>query len=97
MTSNFRIALYRDSDILHVKLIGDFDASSAFELLNTLTRDAPKTSKVFIHCSSLNEIYPFGVAVFHNNLDEIKEHSKKIVFTGENASQLAPNTGSQVK
>lgn len=97
MTSNFRISLYRESDILHLKLIGDFDAASAFELLNTLTRDAPKTSRVFIHCSSLNEIYPFGVAVFHNNLDEIKENSKKIVFTGENASQLAPDAVKQVK
>ena len=96
MSSNFRIALYRDKDILHLKLIGDFDAGSAFELLRTLTRDAPKTSRVFIHCSSLNEIYPFGVAVFHNNLDEIKEQSKKIVFIGENASQLAPDTMKQV-
>ena len=91
MTSNFVITSYRDSDILHLKLIGDFDGASAFELLNKLKRVCPKASKVFIHCNWLKEIYPFGVAVFHNNLYGLKGQSKKLVFTGKNASQLTPN------
>ena len=91
MTSNFIISSYKDSDVLHLKLMGDFDGASAFELLNTLTRDCPKASKVFIHCSCLKEIYPFGVSVFRNNFDMLKGQSKKLVFTGENAFQLSPN------
>jgi len=91
MKSNFVITSYRESDILHLKLMGDFDGASAFELLNTLKRNGRMASKVFIHCSCLKEIYPFGVSVFHNNLDMLNGQSKKLVFTGENASQLAPN------
>ena len=91
MTSNFKISSYKDSDILHLKLMGNFDGASAFELLNTLKRNCPKPSKVFIHTSCLNEIYPFGIAVFQNNLDGLKGQSKKFVFTGENAALLAPN------
>ena len=91
MKSNFGITSYRDSDILHLKLIGDFDGASAFELLNTLKCNCPWTSKVFIHCSRLKEIHPFGISVFQNNLDVLKGQSKKLVFTGENAALLAPN------
>ena len=92
MTSNFRITSYRDSDILQLKLMGVFDGASAFELLNTLNRNCRKASKVFIHCSCLKEICPFGVSVFHNNLDILKRQSKELVFIGENATPLTPNT-----
>ena len=91
MTSNFRISSYRDSDILHLKLMGDFDGASAYDLLNTLKRNCPKASKIFIHTSCLKEIYPFGIAVFQNNLDGLKVHYNKFVFTGENAALLSPN------
>ena len=90
MTSNFGITSYIDSEIFHLKLKGDFDGASAFELLNKLKRFCPRASKVFIHCSSLKEIYPFGVSVFHGNLDALKGQLGKLVFTGENASQIAP-------
>ena len=91
MTSNFVISSYKDSDVLHLKLTGDFDGASAFELLNTLKQNCRKVSKVFIHCSYLKEIHPFGVAVFHNNLDSLKGQTKKLAFTGENAALMAPN------
>ena len=91
MKSNFGITSYKDSDVLHLKLIGDFDGASAFELLNTLKQNCRKVSKVFIHCSYLKDIHPFGVAVFHNNLDELRGQSKKLVFTGDNAALLAPD------
>ena len=89
MASNFDISIYRKSVNLHLKLIGDFDGTSAFELLDTLKQNCRKASKVIIHCSCLKEIHPFGVAVFHNNLDALKGQSIQMVFTGENASLLA--------
>lgn len=91
MKSNFGITSYRDSDILHLKLLGDFDGASAFELLNKLKRVCPKASKVFIHCGWLKEIYPFGIAIFHNNFDILKGQYKKLVFTGDNAALIVPN------
>jgi ABC-type transporter Mla MlaB component len=92
MTSDFRISIHRDSDNLYLKLIGDFDGASAFKLLNTLKRNCRKASQVFIHCSCLQEIHPFGVAVFHHNLDALKGEAIQLIFTGENASLLEPES-----
>jgi hypothetical protein len=36
MASNFRIYCHQNRDNLHLKLIGDFDGSSAYELINLL-------------------------------------------------------------
>jgi len=36
MASNFRIFLQQNSDNLHVKLSGDFDGSSAHQLINMI-------------------------------------------------------------
>jgi ABC-type transporter Mla MlaB component len=90
MASNFDISIHRNSENLHLKLTGDFDGASAFKLLNILKRNCRKASKVFIHCSCLKEIHPFGVAVFHVNLDALKGEAIQLIFTGENASLLAP-------
>ena len=92
MTSNFDISIHRNSENLHLKLIGDFDGASAYKLLNILKQNCRKASKVFIHCGCLQEINPFGVAVFHNNLDALKRQSIEMVFTGENASLVVPES-----
>ena len=36
MASNFQIYSFKTRDSLHLKLAGDFDGSSAYELINTL-------------------------------------------------------------
>jgi anti-anti-sigma regulatory factor len=90
MATNFKISVHRKSEKLHLKLSGDFDGSSAHELLNVLKRYCNLTSRVFIHASSVRNIHPFGLNVFHNNLNVLKGKSVEIVFTGQNATQLAP-------
>lgn len=90
MAPNFRISTHRNSDNLHVKLMGDFDGSSAWELLNVLKKNSWRVRKVFIHTSSLDNIYPFGRDIFCRNLSELKGYSVKLLFTGENAGQIAP-------
>ncbi len=90
MATNFRISVHRNGENLHLKLIGDFDGTSAHELLNVLKRYCDRTSRVFVHTSGLRNIHPFGLSVFHNNLDVLNGKSIKFEFTGENASQIAP-------
>ena len=90
MSVNFKISIHRNSDNLHLKLMGDFDGSSACELINVLKANAYGTSKVFIHTSCLNQIHPFGRNVFCNNLHVMKGGSFKFVFTGDKSSQLEP-------
>ena len=90
MATNFRISVHRNSENLHLKLMGDFDGISAHELLELLKRYSNRTLKVFIHTSCLGNIHHFGLNVFHNHLDVLKGKSLELVFTGENASQLTP-------
>jgi len=90
MATNFRISVHRNSENLHLRLMGDFDGISAHELLGNLKRCSHRTSKVFIHTSCLGDIHAFGLNVFHNHLDVLKGKSLELVFTGEYAFQLAP-------
>jgi anti-anti-sigma regulatory factor len=91
MATNFKISVHRNGENLHLKLRGDFDGTSAHELLSALNKYTNhSTVRVFIHTSCLSMIYPFGLDVFHGNLSSIKGKSLDLVFTGENASRLAP-------
>ena len=90
MASNFRISTHQNSDNLHLKLAGDFDGTSACELLNILKKDCGKASKVFVHCSCLNKIDSFGRGVFHKNIHSILAAPISLLFTGEKANQIAP-------
>ncbi len=94
MASNFRISVHRNSDTLHLKLMGDFDGSSALELLNVLKKRANGVFRVIIHTNSLKNIFPFGRDTFQQNLRDIKVNPVRIVFTGEKASQIAPEKSS---
>lgn len=93
MASNFRIFVHRNSDSLHLKLAGDFDGTSAFELLDMVKKNRQGLRKVFIHTSNLKAIHPFGVQVFEKSLSELKGSSLQLLFTGEFAQQIAPAEG----
>jgi len=90
MAANFKIFVHKNSENLHLKLIGDFDGSSAHELLNVLKSNCIGASKVFIHTSCLKHIYPFGREIFHKKLEALTCRSVSVLFTGEEALQLAP-------
>lgn len=90
MACNFKIIVHKNSDNLHLKLAGDFDGSSALQLINSLKTRKNRASRVFIHTSSLTDIHPFGKNVFENGLDSLEGQVTSFVFTGEKANQLIP-------
>lgn len=90
MASNFKIIRHQNGDKLHLKLAGDFDGSSAWEVFNTLKRNCRKVSKVFIHCSCLKNIDPFGQDVFRDNMKTLPKTCAAFLFTGEQARQISP-------
>ena len=90
MAANFRIAVHRNNDSLHLKLMGDFDGSSACELINVLKKGFRGVFRVIIHTNSLKNVYPFGRDTFRQNLMGLKNKGDHILFTGEKASQIAP-------
>ena len=89
MASNFKILVHRNSNNLHLKLIGDFDGSSAHQLLNLIDRQNLEDAEIFIHTNCLTEMVPFGRDVFIHNLRPLMKKAVKIFFTGDHASQLS--------
>ena len=83
MASNFKLFLHETRDNIHMKMCGDFDGTSAHELITAIQNHAPKSNQVYIHTGELSNIYSFGRDVFQNNLGLVKKQSDKIEFVGK--------------
>jgi len=92
MASNFKIICHQHNDNLCIKLVGDFDGSSALELVNILNEHHGKVKKVFIHTDRLGFIHPFGLSVFKNNFT-INRLFRMLTFTGKYRSELSLQKG----
>ena len=92
MAINFKVTLRQNPNEIHLRLNGDFDGSSACELLNILEKSCQLVSRVFIHTNGLRYIYPFGSSLFRNHLSDLK-HRKHLLleFTGGHARELDPD------
>jgi anti-anti-sigma regulatory factor len=89
MASNFEIAVVRNSNVSVLKLEGDFDATSAYELIYAIKKLPEETARIEIHTSGLKSVHPFGVEVFHRFMRSLNGHSARIAFTGNRVSQLS--------
>jgi len=68
MANNFKFLSNRIRDRIRLKLYGDFDGSSACELINVLKNYRNGSNQIFIDTNNLNTIHPFGMDVFKKNL-----------------------------
>jgi len=91
VASNFRIDVHRNSDNLHLKLVGDFDGALAHQLINALQKHGAGAFSIFIHTSNLKQVYAFGRDTFQKNLHGLDNRfSGNLIFTGEHATTIAP-------
>lgn len=90
MAPSFNISVHRNSDNLHLIIQGDFDVTSAKELVHSLRRNYRGEHKVFFHTSRLRQVYPRGAETFVNNLSGLGIERKSLVFTGLYGAQIAP-------
>ena len=90
MASNFGIAVDKNSDGFGLKLAGDFDGTSAYELIYAIKKLPEGTLKINVCTNGLKTINPFGLDIFHKFVWSLNGQSAKIVFTGNSASQLSP-------
>jgi anti-anti-sigma factor len=73
MAGNFNIDVSKTGDCVRLKLNGEFDGSSACQLLNLLNNGALSGhSRILVDTDSLKHIHPFGLEVLHSRL-----HKKK--------------------
>lgn len=90
MASNFHILTFKTKDSLHIKLDGDFDGSSAYELINTIMDNGKNFYQVFIDTNELRTVHEFGKNVLQKNLGALKKLCK-LVFIGEYERSLGQN------
>ncbi len=91
MAHNFKISIHRKVDNLTIRLMGDFDGTSAFELLNALRENLNNSKFILVDTNNLKEVYPFGREVFYYNFLRIKNQRSRIRFVGPNALHMAPS------
>lgn len=89
MAKNFRIQQHRKKGDLHISLIGDFDGSSAMELIDVLMKNAKEAEKIFVHTCFVSSMNPFGREVFKKKLCVPEKVSQKFVFTGQYRNCMA--------
>ena len=87
MAPNFEIQKFRTSDMLHMELLGDFDGSSAVELINTLKEHRIGVDTICVNARGLRKIYAFGREVIQKNIAGIQALEPYILFIGGNLGQ----------
>ena len=87
MAKNFRICRKEKGNrTLDIKLFGDFDASSACELIHVLDENADRTAKLAIDTDGLRNINVFGLDVLLPRLSNLSTHQSNIEITGRFSS-----------
>ena len=89
MAGNFTINVQEAQGHVCLKLNGDFDGSSACELLNLLNAYFRRSSKILVDTDTIKRIYPFGLNVFHNRLIEVKPPEIPLIFIGKLSAQFS--------
>ena len=91
MALNFQIFFHTTKGSLFIKMNGDFDGSSAHELLNALKKHGQNFSNIHIDTNDLKTIYPFGRGIFEKNFKTFGKQLNNIIFAGKNEHLIAPN------
>jgi hypothetical protein len=90
MASNFKILMHQSGESLNLKLSGDFDGTSAFELLDVLKEKGHGVQRVIIDTKNLSKVHPFGQGILEKRLSELGSDWQKLLFTGDKADLISP-------
>ncbi len=96
MASNFKINRSRQWDDLHLRLTGDFDGTSAFELFYAIKEGVSLFNSIYIHTDSLSSMLPFGRDAFVTNYALAGLSADKLRFTGKFAVYLTPHPSEEI-
>ena len=91
MAPNFSCFINETSDSLHLKLYGDFDGDSAYQLINSIKNKGKNFLNVFIDTNDLNRVYPFGISVFEKKVRTIFKKKNTLIFIGKNKAAFLTN------
>jgi len=91
MAVNFRIYQRkgRTRNSVYLTLDGDFDGTSAHELINALRICGRDVDQVFIDTNGLKSVHPFGQVVLQRNLSGLCGRGRSLVFIGDHGRFLS--------
>lgn len=83
MAKNFRVCTKENGNkSMALQLFGDFDASSACELINLLDESVKTSTKVAIDTDGLRTVNAFGLDVFMPRMSWLNNKRAEIEVTG---------------
>jgi hypothetical protein len=88
MSLRFELASHRTKDILHLQLMGEFDGSSACELVNKIMEKGSGASQILVDTSKVLNVHPFGKLVLQNKLSQVSRKLIGLTFTGKHRNQF---------
>jgi hypothetical protein len=88
MANNFKFLSQFKRKKINLKLYGDFDGSSAFELINALKKIKNDFQQIVIDTDNLNAVHTFGIDVFNKNLCVLGLEINNIIVTGKHKFSL---------
>ena len=89
MAQNFKIHSRQTENSIHLNLAGDFDGTSACELLHAIEQLNRKKIPIFINTEGLHRIYDFGCEVFKKKLCLVNDRFDTPVFVGRHQARIA--------
>ena len=89
MAVNFGITISKNSDGFELILNGDFDATSAYELIFAIKKLPEENVKVYVNTNCLKEIHSSGLDVLNGFMNSLNGQSIRIVMTGHNSNKLS--------
>ena len=90
MSANFQIMFIKKNGDLHIDPRGDFDGSSAWELVNLLKEKYDGKGQVIIYTNNLLDVCPFGCSTFQYRLNLSQVPANRLSFKGEKGHEIAP-------
>ncbi len=97
MASNFRITSRRKGRSLYLTISGDFDGTSAMELIYTLKDINGIAETIYIETEGLSKVFPFGLEVFQKHFCDSALTSRKLIFSGNPGCRIAPQEASCIE
>lgn len=88
MNAKFQLLTNLTKDVLHLKLLGEFDGSAACELIRKIEEDLSGASRIRVDTSELRHVHPFGRTVFHNRISLLSRKLCGLNFVGKYRHQF---------
>jgi anti-anti-sigma regulatory factor len=90
MAANFRMSTRKkEKGRIVIQMSGDFDGSSAWELIHKLNECSGKNDVIEVDTDGLKTLAPFGKDILISHLSPIGKSVPRYVITGSNADFLS--------